>query len=58
VRNLDDDDDNNNNNSNNNNATKILQTEKDSKFRVCHQVEETVDHIMSACPILEEQYIK
>jgi hypothetical protein len=40
-------------------ATKILQTEKDSKCRLCHQVEETVDHIMSACPILaKEQYIK
>jgi hypothetical protein len=40
-------------------AIKILQTEKDSKRRLCHQVEETVDHIMSACPILaKEQYIK
>jgi hypothetical protein len=40
-------------------VTKILQTEKDSKCRLCHQFEETVDHIMSACPILaKEQYIK
>jgi lipopolysaccharide export LptBFGC system permease protein LptF len=40
-------------------ATKILQTEKDSKCRLCHQFEETVDHIMAACPILvKEQYIK
>jgi hypothetical protein len=61
---------NSNGNNNNNNtkeqalqtkyhATKILQTEKDSKCRLCHQVEETADHIMSACPILvKEQYIK
>jgi hypothetical protein len=33
-------------------ATKILQTEKDSKCRLCHQFEERVDHIMSVCPIL------
>jgi hypothetical protein len=40
-------------------AIKILQTEKDSKCRLCHQFEETVDHIMSACSILaKEQYIK
>jgi hypothetical protein len=40
-------------------ATKILQTETDSKSRLCHQFEETVDHIMSTCPILgKEQYIK
>jgi hypothetical protein len=40
-------------------ATKILQTEEDSKCRLCHQFEETVDHIMSACPILaKDQYIK
>jgi hypothetical protein len=39
-------------------ATKILQTEKESKCRLCHQFEETTDHIMSACPILaKEQYI-
>jgi hypothetical protein len=40
-------------------AAKILQTEADSKCRLCHQFEETADHIMSACPILaKEQYIK
>jgi hypothetical protein len=40
-------------------AIKILQTEKYSKCRLCHQFEETVDHIISACPILaKEQYIK
>jgi hypothetical protein len=40
--------------------TKILQTEKDSKCRLCQQFGETVaDHITSACPILaKEQYIK
>jgi hypothetical protein len=56
---------NNNNNTNNkalqtkHYARKILQTEKDSKCRLCHQFEETADRIMSACPILaKEQYIK
>jgi len=40
-------------------ATKILNTETDSKCRLCQQFDETVDHIISACPILaEEQYIK
>jgi hypothetical protein len=40
-------------------ATKILQAENDSKCRLCHQFEETADHIMSACPVLaKEQYIK
>jgi hypothetical protein len=40
-------------------ATKILQTQKDRKCRLCHQFEETADHIMLACPILaKEQYIK
>jgi hypothetical protein len=39
-------------------ATKILQTETDNKCKLCHQFEETVDQIMSACPILaEEQYL-
>jgi hypothetical protein len=33
-------------------ATKTLQTERDNKCRLCHQFEETVDHIISACPIL------
>jgi len=40
-------------------ATKILNTERDSKCRLCQQFDETVDHIISACPILaKEQYIK
>ena len=40
-------------------ATKILNTETDSKCRLCQQFEETIDHIISACPILaKEQYIK
>jgi hypothetical protein len=40
-------------------ATKILNTETDSKCRLCQQFDKTVDHIISACPILaKEQYIK
>jgi hypothetical protein len=40
-------------------ATKILKTETDSKCRLCHHFDETIDHITSACPILaKEQYIK
>jgi hypothetical protein len=40
-------------------ATKILNTERDSKCRLCQQLDETTDHIISACPILaKEQYIK
>jgi DNA-binding GntR family transcriptional regulator len=40
-------------------ATKILHTETDSNCRLCHQFEETVHHIMSACPVLaKEQHIK
>jgi phospholipid N-methyltransferase len=40
-------------------ATKILNTEIDSKCRLCQQYDETVDHIISACPILAKgQYIK
>jgi hypothetical protein len=39
-------------------ATKILNTETDSKCRLCQQFDETIEHI-SACPILaKEQYIK
>jgi phospholipid N-methyltransferase len=39
-------------------ATKILNTQTDSKCRLCHQFDETIDHIISACPILaKEQYI-
>jgi hypothetical protein len=40
-------------------ATKILNTETDSKCRFCHQFDETIDNIISACPILaKEKYIK
>ena len=40
-------------------ATKILNTETDSKCRLCQQFDETIDPIISACPILaKEQYIK
>jgi glycosylphosphatidylinositol transamidase (GPIT) subunit GPI8 len=36
-----------------------LNTETDSKCRLCQQFDETIEHIISACPILaEEQYIK
>jgi hypothetical protein len=39
-------------------ATKILQTETDSKCRLRQQFDETVEHI-SACPIwAKEEYIK
>jgi len=40
-------------------ATKILNTETDSKCRLCQQFEEKIDHIISSCPILaKEQYMK
>jgi len=40
-------------------ATEVLNTETDSKCRLCQQFDETIDRIMSACPILaKEQYIK
>jgi hypothetical protein len=40
-------------------ATKYCKRKKNCKCRLCHQFEETVHHIMSACPILaKEQYIK
>ena len=36
-----------------------MNTETDSKCRLCQQFDETVDQIISACPILaKEQYIK
>jgi len=39
-------------------ATKILNTETDSKCRLCQQSDEKIDHMISACPILaKEQYI-
>ena len=38
---------------------KILKTETDSTCRICQKFEETVDHIISVCPILaKEQCIK
>ena len=40
-------------------ATKILSTETDSKCTLSQQFDETIDHIISACPILaKEQYTK
>ena len=40
-------------------ATKILNIETDSKYRLCQQFDETIDHIISACPILaKEQYFE
>jgi hypothetical protein len=39
-------------------ATKLLHTETDSKCRL-YQHDETIDHIISVCPILaKEQYVK
>jgi len=40
-------------------VTKILQTETDSKCRLCQQFEETAEYIISVHPVLaKEQYIK
>jgi hypothetical protein len=40
-------------------ATKLLNRETDSKCRLRQQFHETIDHIISACPVLtKEQYIK
>ena len=40
-------------------ATKILNTERDNKCRLCQQFAQTIDHIISASPILaKQQYIK
>jgi len=40
-------------------ATKILNTETDSKCRLCQHFDETMGDIITACPILaKEQYIK
>jgi len=33
-------------------ATTILNTETDSKCKLCQQFDKTIDHIISACPIL------
>jgi hypothetical protein len=36
-----------------------IQTETDSKCRLCQQLDETTDHIISACPVpAKEQYVK
>ena len=36
-----------------------MNTETDSKYRLSQQFDETIDHIISACPILaKEQHIK
>ena len=40
-------------------ATEILDTETDSKCRLCQQCDETIDHIISACLTLaKELYVK
>jgi len=36
-------------------ATKILNTETDSKCRLNQKFDETIDHIISACPILAKE---
>jgi len=37
----------------------ILQTKAESKYRLCQQLDETEEHMISACPILaQEQYIQ
>ena len=36
-------------------ATKILNTDTDSKCRICQQFDETIDHVTSACPILAKE---
>jgi len=36
-------------------ATKVLKTETGSKCRLCQQFDETIDHIISAFPILEKE---
>ena len=36
-----------------------MNTKTDSKCRLCQQLDETIDHTISACPILAKvQYIK
>jgi hypothetical protein len=40
-------------------ATKVLNTETDSKCRLCQQFDETIDHTISACPIMAiDQYTR
>jgi hypothetical protein len=46
---------NNNNNNNNNNK---LNTRTDSKYRLCQQFDETIDHIILACPVLAKEQKK
>ena len=36
-------------------ATNTLNTETDNKCRLCQQFDETIDHIISACPILAKE---
>jgi len=43
-----------NNSNNNNNNNNELNTDTDSKCRLCQQFDERVEHIISACPILEK----
>jgi dGTP triphosphohydrolase len=39
-------------------TTKILNTETDCECRLCQKFDKTIDHIISACPILaKEQYV-
>ena len=38
-------------------ATKILHTQTDTKCRLCQQLDETIDHIISAYPILAKRTI-
>ena len=33
-----------------------MNTETESKCRLCQQFDETIDHIISACPILAKEY--
>ena len=35
-------------------AKNILNTETDSKCRLCEQFDETIDQIISACPVLQK----
>jgi hypothetical protein len=35
-----------------------LNTETDSKCRLCNEFDETIDHILSACPILAKEQNK
>jgi hypothetical protein len=37
-------------------ARKILQTDTDSQCRFCQQSNETLEHIILACPVLAEEY--